>query len=193
MAMTAVLHANGLRPGDITHIAIAAGPGSFTGLRIGFAFVKGFCISSGTKVLPVSSLAVLAHGALGRARTAVAAIDARRSEVFWARFRIEAAQVLRETPDTAGTESDFRKFLNPGDTVVTDTLGYAHSKVFEFLVDRPDIIALQRYSFNRGHCCAAAGAAALSDIVQWKIASEVLPAYLRPFSSPSTSKYPGVA
>ncbi|MGA2507313.1 MAG: tRNA (adenosine(37)-N6)-threonylcarbamoyltransferase complex dimerization subunit type 1 TsaB [Chitinispirillaceae bacterium] len=192
-SMTMCLHANGLRPGDITHIAIAAGPGSFTGLRIGFAFVKGFCISSDTKVLPVSSLAVLAHGALGRARTAVAAIDARRSEVFWARFRIEAAQVLREIPDTVGTESDFRKFLNPGDAVVTDTLGYAHSKVFEFLVDRPDIVALERIPFDRGHCCAAVGAAALFDGSQWKNASEVLPEYLRPFSSPSTPKRRGMS
>jgi tRNA threonylcarbamoyl adenosine modification protein YeaZ len=187
-AITAFLHANGLQSGDITHIAIAAGPGSFTGLRIGFAFVKGFCMAGVTKVLPVSSLSVIASAALGRATWAVAAIDARRNEVFWARFRVDATQVVRESPDTAGTELSFKNFLKGDDAVVTDTLGYAHSTVFNFLAGRPNVFSVERTPVERGLCCAAAGAAALSDGPLWKNAADALPEYLRSFAPPSSPK-----
>jgi len=183
-AVLMLLDSCGVRSGDVTNIAVAAGPGSFTGLRIGFAFVKGFCAAGGITVMPVSSLSVLAHSALGRAACAVAAIDARRDEVFWARFRFEGTRVLRETADTAGTSLAFRNFLKDADAVITDTLGYAHSTVFNFLAGRPAVFAAQQYPVERGLCCAAAGADTIADLSLWKNAADALPEYLRSFTSP---------
>ncbi|HET7506037.1 MAG TPA: tRNA (adenosine(37)-N6)-threonylcarbamoyltransferase complex dimerization subunit type 1 TsaB [Kofleriaceae bacterium] len=77
-------------PGALDAIAIGAGPGSFTGLRIGMATAKGIAFAAGRPLWAVSSLAALAddaHHELARdapAERAVicAAIDARRGEVF---------------------------------------------------------------------------------------------------------------
>jgi tRNA threonylcarbamoyladenosine biosynthesis protein TsaB len=187
-AVSDVLGSNGLRTADITNIAVAAGPGSFTGLRIGFSFIKGFCIAGPVMVVPVSSLFVLAHCAIGRAASAVAAIDARRNGVFWARFRIEASRVVRETADTLGTEYELRNFLKPCDAVITETLGYAHSTVFNFLAGRPNVFAADLAAVDRGLCCAAAGSAAVSDGSRWKKAADVLPEYLRSFVPSSPAK-----
>jgi tRNA threonylcarbamoyladenosine biosynthesis protein TsaB len=69
-------------------IAVGAGPGTFTGLRIGIATVRALAQARGLAVAPVSSLAALARGidpggdAPGRSRLAL--IDARRREVFGA-------------------------------------------------------------------------------------------------------------
>ena len=187
-AVTFLLGSCGVGPGEITHTAVAAGPGSFTGLRIGFAFVKGFCMSGAVRVLPVSSLFVLAHCASGRAASAVSAIDARRGEVFWARFSVRGTRVVRETGDTAGTADEFRDFLKTGDAVVFDTLGYAQSTVFDFLDGRPDVFSARRYLVERGLCCAEAGAAAVNDKAAWKNAGDALPGYLRSFTSPALPK-----
>ena len=66
----------------IGRIAVGAGPGGFTGLRIGIATARALAQATGVPLVPVSSLAALAAGA-GDPEGAIAAVlDARRGEVF---------------------------------------------------------------------------------------------------------------
>lgn len=51
----------GLAPQDILALAVSSGPGSFTGLRIGSAFAKGFCFDGKIKLVPVPTLFALAY------------------------------------------------------------------------------------------------------------------------------------
>jgi tRNA threonylcarbamoyladenosine biosynthesis protein TsaB len=74
--------------------AVAAGPGSFTGLRIGIATMQGLAFVTGKRIAAVSSLDALAHAAASGAAagTLVAAwIDAHRRDVFAALYRVGAA------------------------------------------------------------------------------------------------------
>lgn len=66
---------------SVDGITLSIGPGSFTGLRIGLAFVKGLVLAAPRPVLPVSTLALLAYGR-GAGGPVLAAIDARNGEVF---------------------------------------------------------------------------------------------------------------
>jgi tRNA threonylcarbamoyladenosine biosynthesis protein TsaB len=189
-AVTLMLQSNKVAAAAVTHIAVAIGPGSFTGLRIGLAFVKGFCANgSATRVLPVSSLHVLAHGALPRpSATVIAAIDARRDEVFWARFSLDSAGIVRKTPDALCPLPIFTDSLEPGETVITDTMGYAKSTVFNAFAGRNGLLPVERFPVQRGLQCAGIGAARLSDETAWKDALEVLPEYLRSFTPPTSQK-----
>ena len=66
-------------------LAVVAGPGSFTGLRIGIASMQGLAFARGLKIVPVSALAAIARQAqrsLAPARTIAAWVDAHRGEVF---------------------------------------------------------------------------------------------------------------
>ncbi|MCP4445304.1 MAG: tRNA (adenosine(37)-N6)-threonylcarbamoyltransferase complex dimerization subunit type 1 TsaB [Myxococcales bacterium] len=79
------LGAGDLTLGELTTIAVGAGPGSFTGLRIGMATVKGLCFAVDTPLTPVSSLAALAYDAQPHcaADSVIASVlDARRKEIF---------------------------------------------------------------------------------------------------------------
>jgi tRNA threonylcarbamoyladenosine biosynthesis protein TsaB len=184
-AITMLLGGCNLMPADITHVAVSEGPGSFTGLRIGMAFIKGFCATSSVRVLPVSSLLILAHGA-GAAYDGpvVAAIDARRDEVFCARFRREHTRIVRETDDALVNSAAFRAQLREGDCVVTDTMGFAHSTVFGFLASTAGHLPVERHPFCRGLSCAATGAMLMDKCELWKEPADVLPRYLRTFSAP---------
>jgi tRNA threonylcarbamoyladenosine biosynthesis protein TsaB len=76
---------------EVERIAVGVGPGTFTGLRIGIATARGLAQSLGVDLVGVSSLRALAHGALvhgtgDHAQRVLAAIDARRGEVFVAAY-----------------------------------------------------------------------------------------------------------
>jgi tRNA threonylcarbamoyladenosine biosynthesis protein TsaB len=80
----------GLAVAAIDLFAIAAGPGTFTGLRIGIATIQGLAFVNGKRVVPVSALTALAAAASreeSSARTIGAWMDAHRRDVFSALFR----------------------------------------------------------------------------------------------------------
>lgn len=76
----------GLDWSRLDRIAVGIGPGTFTGLRIGVATARGLAQSLGVRLVGVSSLHALAHGAAARAPRVLAAIDARRGEAFVAPY-----------------------------------------------------------------------------------------------------------
>lgn len=75
---------------DIDGFAAAIGPGSFTGLRIGLATVKGLASSMGKKLVGVSSLLSLAYNGFAWPSTVVPLIDARRGEVYAAAYKFDS-------------------------------------------------------------------------------------------------------
>lgn len=81
------LYANaGWSPRDVEGYAVASGPGSFTGLRVGLSTVQGLALAAGRPCLGVTTLEALAYLARGSADTVVALVDAFRDEVFHARY-----------------------------------------------------------------------------------------------------------
>jgi tRNA threonylcarbamoyladenosine biosynthesis protein TsaB len=89
-----VLGAAGLAPADLDAIACGAGPGSFTGLRIGLATAKGLCFALGRPLVMVSSLAALALPARGRATLAL--LDAKKRELYAGVYAEDGRELVPE-------------------------------------------------------------------------------------------------
>ena len=83
-----VLSEAGAAPGDLTDVACGLGPGPFTGLRVGIVTARTLALVTGAALHGVCSLDAMAHEAYasGHAGDLVVATDARRKEVYWARY-----------------------------------------------------------------------------------------------------------
>lgn len=86
---------------DIDVFAVAHGPGSFTGVRIGVSTVKGLAWASGKKCVGVSTLEALAYNGLAAGGLVCPVMDARRSQVYNAVFEIRDGVPVRLRPDRA--------------------------------------------------------------------------------------------
>ena len=77
----------GIKPGDLDGVLCMAGPGSFTGLRIGFSAAKGLALSLNIPFMPISSLECIAMVYSVWPGLVIPAIDARTNAFFCALFR----------------------------------------------------------------------------------------------------------
>lgn len=102
-AMAMLLHEVGLTPRDVTRVVVDRGPGLFTGLRVGVATAIAFAQGLGCELVGVTSLELLAHGALdaGVRGRVVACVDGRRGEVFAQSFQLDVAVVALREPRVA--------------------------------------------------------------------------------------------
>ncbi len=101
----------GHAPADVTHVAVAAGPGSFTGVRIGVAAAKGFAWGKELPCYGVSTLEAMALGLGIWEGYLVCAMDARRSQVYNAIFEAKNGQLTRVSPDRAISLADLGEEL----------------------------------------------------------------------------------
>ena len=165
----------GLTCADIDLFGVNAGPGSFTGLRIGLAAVKGLAFPRHTPCAPVSTLEALAAGHLGEG-TVLCALDARRGQVYSAAFDLAThARLLDDDARAAASLADFVKsckkplfFVGDGAALCYNEYGQAAG-----VLPCPPALGLCR---GAGVCLAARAVNARNGAVP---AAALAPSYLR--------------
>ncbi len=167
----------GLTIRDVDAVAVSRGPGSFTGIRIGVSTAKGLCWGAEKPAVGVSTLEAMAWNAAETAGESVVccAMDARRSQVYNALFRIESGRPLRLTEDRAISLPALETELSSmGKPVLV--LGDGAVLCYNYLLERNVPVALAPESIRLqnawGVCRAAEG-------LEPRPAAELLPRYLR--------------
>lgn len=93
-AVDLILRQQDLTIKDVEAFAVAAGPGSFTGIRIGLSTIKSFALASGNPIAPVSTLKALALKLkLPHNHLLCPLLDARKGEVYAALFEVKRGQL----------------------------------------------------------------------------------------------------
>ncbi len=106
-----MLRALRLNVKDIDLLAVTVGPGSFTGVRIGAALVKGLAFGRDIPCAEVSTLESLAENMRGARGIVVPCMDARRAQVYTATFRADGDALYRMCEDRAISISELAEEL----------------------------------------------------------------------------------
>src|SRR3984957_16991711 len=114
VAVQRLMAETGFRMRDLQAVAVIAGPGSYTGLRVGMAAAKGFCYALGIPLITEDTLRMMAFAAseqLPEADLLCPMIDARRMEVFTAVYG-RGGEVMVAAMAMIVDETSFSEFLS---------------------------------------------------------------------------------
>lgn len=174
-----LLKNTGLSVNDIDAVAVNAGPGSFTGVRIGVAAVKGIAFPKNLPCVSVSTLESMAYNMLGNDCIVCSVMDARCSQVYNALFRVKGCTVTRMTDDRALSLTDLKNELqNINEKVVL--VGDGAVLCSKFLGEELENIILAPFN-NRIQTASSVAYAAFEKINNGETvkADELMPVYLR--------------
>lgn len=170
--ISGMLKSAGVALADLDKIAVSAGPGSFTGLRIGISTAKGLADAARKPCVAVSTLEAIAYNFLRIGGVICACMDARRGQLYNALFKSENGVITRLCEDRAISVSDLDKELSAlGSRVMLagDGARVAYERTEGRYVLAPEILRFQRGS---GVCLAARNAPEVAP-------SALMPTYLR--------------
>ena len=174
-----LIAACGYTPQDVEAVAVAAGPGSFTGVRIGVAAAKGFAWGSELPCYGVSTLEAMALNLGVYEGLVVGVMDARRSQVYTATFRAEKGRLTRLTEDRAISLAQLGEELKNECApiyLVGDGSILTHNTLLPLI---PNLILLPEH---RMHQRAAGVGLAAAQMIEQKLpgnGAELTPNYLR--------------
>ena len=176
-AMEEAMSGSGLACADVDVFAAVAGPGSFTGVRIGVCAAKGFAHAVNKPCVPIHALEALAMNFYGFDGLVCPILDARRSQVYCALFDAGRGFPERVAADDAVALETLLERLPEGRRIMFAGDGLAvHAKtILEKLGDRAMIAPANLRDLRPDAVCALA--ARKRD--EWVPAHELRPVYLR--------------
>ncbi|MGR5060121.1 tRNA (adenosine(37)-N6)-threonylcarbamoyltransferase complex dimerization subunit type 1 TsaB [Vibrio rotiferianus] len=176
----------GLTLQELDALAFGRGPGSFTGVRIGIGIAQGLAFGADLPMIGVSTLAAMAQGSYRRhgATDVAVAIDARMSEVYWARYTrqengewvgVDAECVIPPARLAEEVQADDNTWTTAGTgwDAYQDELGQLRLNLTAGEVlypDSQDIVILAKQELERGNTVPVEESSPvyLRDNVTWK-------------------------
>ena len=124
-----VLGAAGLSAGDIDYFACGLGPGSFTGLRVGIATIKGLSWALGKPVIGIPTLDILAKNAKDNNGDLAVMVDAKRNLIYGSIYRVGKKGPERRTPYLLLTPGEFLKKVKLRSLILGDGTGLYRQEI----------------------------------------------------------------
>lgn len=158
---------------DLDAVAVSAGPGSFTGVRIGVATVKGIAFPYDLPCISVSPLEAVAYNFRHENAVVCAVMDARRMQFYNALFEVSNGKVTRLCKDRAVSAQDLEKELSSYNRVIVAGDG---AKLFYSTLNSDNCeLAPEELMYQSG-----VGVAAAAQDKEKIPAAALMPVYLRP-------------
>lgn len=105
---------------DLSGIAVAIGPGSFTGLRIGLASAKGLAMASSLPLIGIPTLEAMARNLPFCRHPICPMLYARKREVYWALYRFEQERLIQMEAEAVSNPGEVAKRIREGTVFLGD-------------------------------------------------------------------------
>lgn len=157
-AIQNLLRENNLQPGQLSAIAVSAGPGSYTGLRVGMAAAKGLCYALAIPLISINTLQMMAAAVKNPATDLLCPmIDARRMEVFTAVFDTALNEVspstnliLDESAFSERLQQNTILFFGNGSKKAADIIKHPNALFVDLTANATAMVLLAAKKFRTG-------------------------------------------
>jgi len=136
-----VLDTLGWEASDIDYLACGLGPGSFTGMRTGIAFIKGMGWAVKKPVIGISSLDILARNAGNTDKQIVPIVDAKRALIYTSVFRMKNNRLIRIKPYMLLSEEVFFSKIKKDCLILGDALDLYKQRIIS---DIKNVVVLDK-------------------------------------------------
>jgi len=133
-AVSRMLSRQGLTPGQLTGVAVAKGPGSFTGLRIGMSIAKGLCLALSIPIISIPTLDIVTYAAGDPGGRVFAVLEAGRGRICVGSYHFEGGLPVQEGETALVRSSDW--VANAAEPVLVT--GEVSAELVERLLAQPD-------------------------------------------------------
>ena len=134
---------------DIDYFACGLGPGSFTGMRVGVATIKGLAWSLNKPIIGISTLDILAQGVKAGGAKIIPIVDAKRNLIYCSVYKTEGVIQKRITPYLLLTEAQFQKKMRARSIIFGDALPLYKENILRNI---KNVTILDKdYWYPRGH------------------------------------------
>lgn len=163
-------------PRDVGELYVSAGPGSFTGLRIAITLAKTMALATGVRIVAVPSVRALVENAPADARHVIVVLDAKREQIFTARFeRTAEGWVEREPAHLDSLAAMIARSPRPA-----HLLGEGIPQHRQHVPDDPQIILTGEQSWRARAGAVALVGTAMARAGQFADPYRLAPIYIRP-------------
>jgi tRNA threonylcarbamoyladenosine biosynthesis protein TsaB len=118
-----ILDALGWRIQDVDYFACGLGPGSFTGIRVGVAAIKGLAFSLQKPVVGISTLDILAKNVIAAQGPVMPAVDAKRGLIYCSIYKFKNRAIKRTAPYMLLAREEFIRKTHPNAIIIGDAVG----------------------------------------------------------------------
>lgn len=176
-----LLQASDCKLEDIDALAVSAGPGSFTGLRIAVSCVKGIAAALDKKCIAVSTLEAMAYNLLPTGEYTICAVmDARCKQFYNALFKVQNGEITRLCDDRAIMVDKLGEELKniSGDIIL---VGDGAALAYSLIGDENENVKLSpdNHRFQKASSVAAAAIKKYNNNNETISAAALMPSYLR--------------
>jgi len=161
---------------DVHELYVSAGPGSFTGLRIGITLAKTMALATGVKLVAVPTVRVLAENAPAEARNVIIVLDAKRDQIFTARFE----RVGDEWAEREGAHLDSLSAMIERSPRPVWLLGEGIPYHRKFIADDPSVIVTEEDRWRARAAAVAKIGREMAQQGQFADPFTLTPIYIRP-------------
>ena len=116
------LEALGWSAGDLDYFAVGLGPGSFTGLRVGVAAIKGLAFAYKKPIVGLSTLDIIAHNCADREQPLAVALDAKRGLIYCGIYKKTKGILRKVSRDSLMTKEEFITKIRNNTIIAGDCL-----------------------------------------------------------------------
>ncbi len=145
-----ILEALGWGLEDIDYFACGLGPGSFTGIRVGLAAVKGLAWANKKPLVGIPTLDILANSAKEKSGDILVAVDAKRGLVYYAVYKAQQGILKKSGSYALISKDEFLKRIKPPCAVLGDAAGIYKDEISK--VGRGIDILDKDCWYPKGHC-----------------------------------------